>query len=102
MAESIKFTAEELKSLQEIQNQYQTKTIEFGQMKVQKILLTQQLDSLERQMEQMEVDYTNIQQTERELVKTLNEKYGPGSLDPSTGTFTPVQEPPKANQTPQI
>jgi hypothetical protein len=102
MAESIKFTAEELKSLQEIQNQYQTKTIEFGQMKVQKILLTQQLDSLERQMEQMEVDYTNIQQTERELVKTLNEKYGPGSLDPSTGTFTPVQEPPKANQTPPV
>jgi hypothetical protein len=98
MAESIKFTAEELESLQQIQNQYQTKTIEFGQMKVQKILLTQQLDSLERQMEQMEVDYTNIQQTERELVKTLNEKYGPGSLDPSTGTFTPVQEPPKANQ----
>ena len=97
MAESIKFTAEELESLQQIQNQYQTKTIEFGQMKVQ-ILLTQQLDSLERQMEQMEVDYTNIQQTERELVKTLNEKYGPGSLDPSTGTFTPVQEPPKANQ----
>jgi len=89
MAESIKFTAEELKSLQEIQNQYQTKTIEFGQMKVQKILLTQQLDSLERQMEQMEVDYTNIQQTERELVKTLNEKYGPGSLDPQTGVFTP-------------
>jgi len=102
MTESIKFTAEELKSLQEIQNQYQTKTIEFGQMKVQKILLTQQLDSLERQMTQMEVDYTNIQQTERELVETLNKKYGPGSLDPSTGTFTPVQEPPKTNQTPQI
>ena len=27
---------------------------------------------------------------ERDLVKTLNEKYGPGQLDPATGVFTPV------------
>ena len=95
MAESVKFTKEELESLQTIQNLYQTKTIEFGQLKVQKILLTQQLDSLETQLTQMEVDYTNIQQQERDLVQQLNEKYGPGSLDPSTGTFTPIEQPPQ-------
>tara|TARA_Y100001973_G_C5171022_1_gene319079 strand:- start:155 stop:454 length:300 start_codon:yes stop_codon:yes gene_type:complete len=95
MAEPIKFTKEELESLQGIQNAYQTKTIEFGQLKVQKILLSQQMDSLERQLEQMEVDYTNIQETERKLVADLNKKYGPGSLDPSTGTFTPVEQPPQ-------
>lgn len=95
MAESVKFTKEELESLQGIQNLYQTKTIEFGQLKVQKILLTQQLDSLETQLTQMEVDYTNIQRQERDLVQQLNEKYGPGSLDPSTGTFTPIEQPPQ-------
>ena len=26
---------------------------------------------------------------ERDLVKVLNEKYGPGALDPKTGVFTP-------------
>ncbi len=93
MAESVKFTKEELESLQTIQNLYQTKTIEFGQLKVQKILLTQQLDSLETQLTQMEVDYANIQRQERELVQQLNEKYGPGTLDPTTGTFTPIEPP---------
>ena len=52
-SEVVKFTKEELESLQGIQNAYQTKTIEFGQLKVQKILLSQQMDSLEKQLEQM-------------------------------------------------
>ncbi len=31
-----------------------------------------------------------IQETERKLVADLNEKYGPGNLDPATGVFTPA------------
>jgi len=38
----------------------------------------------------MESDYSDLQGKERELVKQLNEKYGPGSLDPATGVFTPA------------
>ena len=34
MPEPIKFDKEELESLQDIQNRYQTKTIEFGQLNV--------------------------------------------------------------------
>ena len=41
---------------------------------------------------QMEVDYVNIQATEKNLVDQLNKKYGPGSLDPTTGKFTPVEQ----------
>ena len=99
MAEPIKFTKEELESLQGIQNAYQTKTIEFGQLKVQKILLSQQMDSLEKQLEQMEVDYTNIQENERKLVADLNQKYGPGSLNPDTGVFTPA---PPVEESPEV
>ena len=46
----------------------------------------------------MEVDYSNIQKKERDLVDQLNKKYGPGALDPSTGTFTPVEQPPQKNE----
>ena len=81
MPEPIKFDKEELESLQDIQNRYQTKTIEFGQLNVQKILLSQQMESLENQIINMEKDYVQIQTDERELVQKLNEKYGPGSLD---------------------
>ena len=92
MPEPVKFDKEELESLQDIQNRYQTKTIEFGQLNVQKILLSQQMESLENQIINMEKDYVQIQTDERALVQKLNEKYGPGSLDPSTGTFTPIEQ----------
>ena len=45
----------------------------------------------------MEADYAENQQKERDLVKELNDKYGPGSLDPQSGVFTPTpQEEPAA------
>ena len=34
-------------------------------------------------------EYKQLQQTEQKLVAELNEKYGPGQLDPNTGVFTP-------------
>ncbi len=52
-----------------------------------KILLSQQMESLENQIINMEKDYVQIQTDERALVQKLNEKYGPGSLDPSTGNI---------------
>ena len=92
MAESkdIKFTDSELQSLQDLQNSYQQKQLQFGQLKVQKILVQQQVDGLETSESQLEVEYSEVQETERKLVEELNEKYGPGSLDPTTGVFTPA------------
>ena len=85
-----KFTDEELQSLRELQDDYSEKSAQFGQLKVQKLLVQQQLDALESTEVQMESDYGVLQDSEREIVKQLNEKYGPGNLDPTTGVFTPV------------
>ena len=85
-----KFTEDELKSLQELQNSYQQKQLQFGQLKVQKILIQQQVDGLETSESQLEVEYGEVQETERKLVQDLNKKYGPGNLDPATGVFTPA------------
>ena len=86
----IKFSDKELTSLRELQEGYQEKSAQFGQLKVQKLLVQQQLDALESTEVQMESDYASLQQQEQDLVKQLNEKYGPGNLDPTTGVFTPV------------
>ena len=43
----IKFTEEELKSLNDLNQGYTTKQQQFGQLKVQRILLTQQLEALD-------------------------------------------------------
>ena len=85
-----KFSDDELKSLQDLQNNYQEKQMVLGQLSVQRILLNQQSESLEARMTEVEQEYQNVQQEERELVAKLNEKYGPGQLDPATGVFTPT------------
>ena len=92
MADEIKFTDEELKSLQDLSQSYQNNQASFGQMKVQKILNQQQADALEEAEVKMDADYKDIQDKERELVQQLNEKYGPGQLDPQTGVFTPIPQ----------
>ena len=92
MAEEIKFTDEELKSLQDLSQSYQNIQASFGQMKVQKILNQQQADALEEAEVKMDADYKDIQDSERKLVEELNEKYGPGQLDPQTGVFTPTPQ----------
>ena len=61
-------------------------------MRVQKILLEQQKDGLEEAEVKMEADYAENQQKERDLVKELNDKYGPGQLDPASGVFTPTPQ----------
>jgi protein subunit release factor A len=88
-SKELKFTDEELQSLQGLQTGYQEKQSVLGQLAVQKILLNQQIDALNIRTEEVETEYQTVQQEERDLVKKLNEKYGPGQLDPTTGVFTP-------------
>ena len=89
----MKFTEEELQSLQDLQNGYQEKQANLGQLSVQRILLNQQLEALEARQVELESEYEAVQQDERDIVQKLNEKYGPGQLDPQTGVFTPAPAP---------
>ena len=97
-SDEMKFTEEELQSLQSLQNGYQEKQVMLGQLAVQRILLNQQSDALEIRAAEVEEEYEGVQQQERDLVAQLNEKYGPGSLNPETGVFTPapVEETPQS------
>ena len=88
-SKELKFTDEELESLQGLQTGYQEKQSVLGQLAVQKILLNQQIDALNIRTEEVEQEYQAVQKEERDLVTKLNEKYGPGQLDPATGVFTP-------------
>ena len=90
MAKEIKFTDEELKSLSDLAQGYQTTQAAFGQLRVQKILLSQQKDALEEAEVKLESDYIELQQNEQKIVKGLIDNYGPGQLDPQTGVFTPA------------
>ena len=97
-SDEIKFSEEELKELGDLQTSYQEKQAMLGQIAVQKILLDQQIDAIETRQTELESEYEGVQQTERDLVQKLNEKYGPGQLDPQSGVFTPV---PPVEQSPE-
>ena len=86
----IKFTYEELQSLSELSQTYRDLQTMIGQVAVQKILNKQQADRIEESEIDLNAKYVDNQQKERDLVKSLNEKYGPGQLDPQTGVFTPA------------
>ena len=89
----MKFSDDELQSLQDLQNGYQEKQAMLGQIAVQRIIVSQQMDALEARQTELETEYEAVQQDERDLVQKLNEKYGPGQLDPQTGVFTPTEAP---------
>ena len=89
----MKFSDDELQSLQDLQEGYQEKQALLGQLAVQRILMSQQMEALEARQTELETEYEATQQEERDLVQTLNEKYGPGQLDPQTGVFTPTEAP---------
>tara|TARA_R110002020_G_scaffold229934_1_gene440681 strand:+ start:350 stop:652 length:303 start_codon:yes stop_codon:yes gene_type:complete len=89
-SKEMKFTDEELQSLQSLQTSYQEKQATLGQLAVQKILLDQQVEGLDVRMTEVEQEYQAVQQEERDIVQKLNDKYGPGQLDPTTGVFTPT------------
>ena len=87
--EPVKFTDEELSSLQELQNTYASISTQFGQVKVSRINLEKQIENLDDAENQLEQSWEENRQTESDLVKSLNEKYGAGSLNPTTGEFIP-------------
>ena len=86
----IKFSEEELKELGDLQQSYQDKQAQLRQIAVQKIILNQQIEAIDNRQAELEGEYEEVQQKEREIVEKLNEKYGPGQLDPQSGVFTPA------------
>ena len=90
MADTVKFSDDEMKSLSELQDTYQQLTQRMGQLEAQRIVQVQGLDAIDSEKDGLKEQWVNNQQKEREIVDSLNKKYGPGTLDPNSGEFTPA------------
>ena len=82
MPEAVKFTEEELKQVQDIQQSYANVQNQFGQLKMAQIRLDEQEVELEEALK-------SIQSEETKFLEGITEKYGQGTLNPQTGEFTP-------------
>ena len=78
-----KFTPEEIQELQNIQENLNSLSFQFGQLQISKIKLQEQENYLKVQLD-------SLSKKESELAKKLTDKYGKGNLDLETGEFIPV------------
>ncbi len=84
-----KFTEDELKSIEGIQRDYIDIQNKFGKLQITRVNLEKQLNELDDLENKFRNQFEEIREKEKGLVDGLTEKYGQGSLDPETGTFTP-------------
>lgn len=87
MAEPIKFTEEEINQINQLREDVTLIFTQLGQLAVERKLRLDELEVIETELFKKQTDLVQIEQ---ELFKTLNEKYGDGNYDPTTGLFTPI------------
>jgi chromosome segregation ATPase len=85
MSETKKLTQEELQSIQELQKQFNQFVFELGNVEAQIQGLLHQKSLLETEKEGIVSDIKTLTNKEKDLVASLQEKYGNGSIDPQTG-----------------
>lgn len=83
------FQAEDIQSVKDLQSQYATNTAQIGQVEVELHLLKRRLTQIEELRTSLFTTYDELQKQEKELVESLNQKYGDGVLDLDSGRFIP-------------
>jgi chromosome segregation ATPase len=76
------FSETELNELRKLREKISQLTLQFGQISISIIKLKESENQLKDQLSSLEKEETN-------LAKKLSDKYGDGSIDLESGTFTP-------------
>lgn len=89
--ETIKnLTPQEIESIKDLQKKYNDFIFELGSIEAQTQLMNVQLDVLKDDKNNVLIELNKIGDVEKELIDTLQTKYGVGNIDISSGTFTPT------------
>jgi len=89
IAKDVKFTKEEMESIQNIRTEASQIFFSLGQLHIERRNVNDGLDIREEQIEQT---HDALVSKEKELYEKLNSKYGEGTLDPVSGTFIPNEK----------
>jgi chromosome segregation ATPase len=83
-------TQEELQSIKDLQSKYNQTIFEIGVAEAQRIALQEQFEKIETNKKGLVSDLATIEQKESDLIKSLQTKYGAGSINPETGEIIPI------------
>jgi hypothetical protein len=87
-----KLTEDELDQIKTFQKKYSEITIQIGQLELRKKILTDDLQKAQKNIDDTYKQYDITVDSESKFFQSLNKKYGEGSIDVDTGTFTPNPE----------
>ena len=82
MSKEVKFTDEEVKTIQTIRDSFDALTVKLGQTEIGILNLKSSKSLLAQELEDLKVQ-------ENEIIKGITDKYGDGQLDVNTGLFIP-------------
>ena len=88
MSEIKKLTTEELQQIKDLQSQYNKFIFELGSLEAQLQNVIATKSSIEDEKNNTLEDIKKLGEREKELVTTLQEKYGNGNIDIETGEIT--------------
>ena len=78
------FDTKELNQLVELRDKINQITAEYGQLAINKV-------KLEDTEKGLKLRLSSLEKEESDLAKKLSNKYGKGSIDLNSGTFTPIE-----------
>ena len=89
MSEIKKLELEELKSIQDLQKQYNQVIFDLGSIEsqLQNLIITE--SELTKEKKNIISDLTKLVEKEKILIENLQQKYGNGNINPVDGTITP-------------
>ena len=78
----VKFSTEDMTEFTQIRDAYAEATLSYGQLAIRR------KEAIEAE-KNLDEAYLGLQKKEKEFLDKIVAKYGEGSLDPTSGTFTP-------------
>ena len=89
MAEAIKFTNEEVQSVNDLRQDVANVFTRLGQLQIEKKRRIEEIEVVEQDLLNQ---HSALVEKEQTMFKGLNDKYGDGNYDPATNIFTPNEE----------
>lgn len=89
MEETKQLTPEELKSVKDLQAQYNKCVFELGSIEAQLQNVIATKEAIETEKNNILSDLKTLGERERDLINNLQTTYGTGNINPETGEVTP-------------
>ena len=85
-----KLDKEHLEAITQLRDEFAKNANLIGSITIEEYALTEQQETVKLQKEQMIGQFRELRQKESELIETLKERYGDGSINIEDGTFTSI------------